>query len=362
MILSPEIPVSKPPRRISRVFKYFGFFFLFLMAVSLGFGILHATLVGANQEEEPVATSGSSEERMAMEVSQKQTDNDRVFVENMLPVAEFQPTRKEEVSDLTLPNAHSSLILDAQSGTILHFHNAKDRRQIASLTKMMTALLVLEHVRDLKEPVTITQEMLHVDGTVVGCPRSGYCIDNRFHIGEQIRVEDLLKAMLMNSANDAATALGVYVGGTQEKFVSMMNARAIDLGLKDSNFCTPSGLEIDGKESECYSSAYDIGRIAAQTMKYDVIWEFMRHPQTTIFSIDKQTEHRIITTNELIGQYPNLLGTKTGFTPAAGKTLLAGAEDPQGKHKVVAVVLNDPNRWSDLRTMFDWTFQSYSWQ
>lgn len=352
---------------LRRMIRLFGVFFVILAAATFVVGLFYGEFVeGAKDKDRADSESvirpfeeKVRPDRYAVKPSPKET---RAFIENAFPIAEFRPVRKEGAGDFTLPTAHASLLLDADSGTILHYNKAKERRQIASLTKMMTALLVMEKVRDLSEPVTITAEMLDVDGTIVGCPRSGYCIDTRLRVGEQVRVEDLLKAMLMNSANDAATALGIHVGGSFEKFVVMMNDRARDMGLKDSNFCTPSGLEIDGRESECYSTAYDIARIAAQTVKYDRVWEFMRHPVTHITSVDKKLEHRIITTNELIGQYPNLLGTKTGFTPSAGKTLLGAATDPSGKHRVIAVLLNDPYRWGDIKSMFDWSFGSYIWK
>jgi len=285
----------------------------------------------------------------------------QLSIENILPISEYKLVKKGQFSDLVVPNAHSAVILDVHSGTILHYQNAKNRRQIASLTKIMTGLLVMEHVKDLNVSVTITKEMLSVDGTVVGCPRSGYCPWTRFREGEKIRVVDLMKAMLMNSANDAATALGIYVGGTMENFVNMMNARAKNIGLQDTHFCTPSGLEIDGHEKSCYSTAYDIARIAAQTVQYDEMWKYLRHPETEIFSADGKITHKIITTNELIGKYPNLLGTKTGFTPNSGHSLLAVADDASGQHSIVAVALDDPYRWKDIQDMMNWAFRAYEW-
>ncbi|MFC1609061.1 D-alanyl-D-alanine carboxypeptidase family protein [Patescibacteria group bacterium] len=282
---------------------------------------------------------------------------------NFFPIVDFQPIRKDEIGDLVLPNAHASLVLDVDSGTILHYQNGKDVRQIASLTKMMTAVMVLENVDDLDELVTIDEEVMYVDGTKIGCPRSGYCIDTRLQKGEKISARSLLKAMLMNSANDAATALGKYVGGGDlDKFMTMMNERAKELGLSDSHFCTPSGLEIDGREETCYSTAYDIARIAAHSMQYDIIWDTMQTSETIIYSDDKVYSHRLGNTNQLLGQVPNLLGGKTGFTPLAGRSLLMGAIDPTKKHRVVAVLLDDPYRWEDVRKMFQWTFDSYNWK
>jgi len=293
----------------------------------------------------------------------KGTEKDaKKLAENKVP--DYKPVRKEGIPDLAIPNAHSSLILDADSGTILHYNNGKERRQIASLTKMMTAVLAMERIPDLDNTdVTIDEEAVYIEGTKIGCPRSGYCISPRLKVGEKVRAKDLLKAMLMNSANDAATALGKYMGASQEGFANIMNEKAKELGLSDTHFCTPSGLEIDGRESECYSSAYDIARIAAYSLKYDLIWQIFRLPTNTIInSTDGKCTHDIINTDLILNQVPNCLGGKTGFTPLAGNSLLLAATDSTGKHKIIAVVLDDPYRWQDIKTMIDWTFKSYKWE
>lgn len=275
---------------------------------------------------------------------------------------EYRPIRKEGIPDLTLPSAHASVVMDAESGVVLQERNAHERRQIASLTKLMTAMLVVERVKNLDESVIIDREMLQTEGTRVGCPRSGFCNGVRFQPGERITVESLLKACLMNSANDAALALAKHTGGTAEGFVELMNARARALGLRNTQFCTPSGLEIDGRESECYSSAFDVARIASHALRYDILWEFARMSNTTITSTDGKWSHEIFNTDQLLGTFPELIGAKTGFTPLAGYSLLAISSDPDRKHRVVSVVLNDPERWSDIKKMFAWAFQSHYWR
>ncbi|HEX7586646.1 MAG TPA: serine hydrolase [Patescibacteria group bacterium] len=273
----------------------------------------------------------------------------------------FIPIKKENVPEIKIW-AGSTAAIDVDSGTILHYEEGQKRTQIASLTKMMTAILAMDKINDLKEEVTVTREALLQPGTVVGCPTSTLCPSNRMYTGEKVKAEDLLKAMLMNSANDAATALGIYIAGSPENFVTMMNAKAKDMGLKDTHFCTPSGLEIDGQESECYSSAYDIARIAAYSLKYDKIWEIMRIPEGQFYSTDGKYMHVLKSTDIIMASTPNYLGVKTGFTPLAGKSLLAGATDPTGKHKIIAVILNDNTRWPDMQALTDWIFTSYKWQ
>ncbi|HPN96685.1 MAG TPA: D-alanyl-D-alanine carboxypeptidase family protein [Candidatus Moranbacteria bacterium] len=284
---------------------------------------------------------------------------------NLFPLdsanTEYTPIRKKNFWDLKLW-AGSSVVIDVDSGTILHYDNGRKKTQIASLTKMMTAILVMDEIKNLDETVVITEEALNVPGTVVGCPRTGYCLSNRMYRGEKIKAGDLLRAMLLNSANDAATALGIHIAGTEKKFVEKMNEKARSLGLKDTNFCTPSGLEIDGQEDQCHSSAYDIARIAAHSLKYEEIWDIMRIPEGQFYSTDGKYMHELKNTDLLLDSIPNCLGGKTGFTPLAGKSLLMGSVDPTGKHRVISVILNDENRWEDMRKLVDWVFENYEWR
>lgn len=291
------------------------------------------------------------------------TSTESVVNKYSFPVASYTPIRKAETADLTVWRAHSAVILDVDSGVILHFENGKEERQIASLTKIMTAVLVAENIKDLEnEIVTIDEDAVYADGTKIGCPSSGNCVSTRLKIGEKISAMSLFKAMLMNSTNDAAIALAKHIGGTEEKFAQMMNDKAKELGLKNTNFCTASGLEIEGKEKECYSSAYDIARIAAYSMRYKIIWDTFRIHDAKIYSMDGNISHDIMNTNRLLDEMPECLGTKTGFTPLAGKSLMLAAEDKTKKHKIVAIILNDPYMWEDIREMVNWAFDSHSWQ
>lgn len=274
----------------------------------------------------------------------------------------FQPELKEYSPRLTIVSAHASVIMDAESGKILYERNANERRQVASLTKLFTATIVMERVKDLEELVTIDEEAVYAEGSRVGCPRSGFCNGVRLRPGEELSVRNLLRAALMNSANDAAIALGKHIGTTQEGFARIMNERARELGLQNSNFCTPSGLEPDGREHECYSSATDMATIAVHALAFPEIWEMMRVEKQFITSADGAYTHEIFNTDQLLGQFPNLVGTKTGFTPLAGYSLLAVATDYTENHRVVAVVLDDQSRWQSIRSMFDWSFQAFDWR
>lgn len=282
--------------------------------------------------------------------------------------SQYQTVRKEKAVELVLPSAHASVAIDADSGNILHYNKGRERRQIASLTKLMTAVLVMEKIKDLDEVVTIDEEAVYAEGTKIGCIVSGNCTTKRLEIGEKISVKSLLQAMLMNSANDAAIALSKHISGTQEAFVELMNVKAQSLGLVDTNFCTASGLDLDDEAAatKCYSSAYDIARIAAYSLRFDTIWKIARMPsELVVTSVDGKIKHTIINTDRYLEQKElkfNLIGTKTGFTPLAGYSLLTVATDPGLKHRVVAVVLDDPQRWQNTKNMLGWVFDSYEWQ
>lgn len=285
-----------------------------------------------------------------------------VIIEDRGFTATYQPVMKPYAPHIAIPSAHASIIVDGDSQEVLFADNADDHRQIASITKIMTAIITIESVPNLDELVTIDEESVYAEGTRVGCPRSGYCIGERLKIGEQLTARDLLKAALMNSANDAAIALGKHLGTTQDGFAIIMNRRAQELGMTNTHFCTPSGLEPEGREQECYSSARDISKMAIQALKYTILWQFMRLEKEEIVSHDGRYRHQIFNTDELLGQMPNLVGTKTGFTPLAGRSLLAVARHPESNHRVVAVVLDDQSRWQSIKSMFDWSFRSFDWK
>jgi D-alanyl-D-alanine carboxypeptidase len=316
---------------------------------------------------EKAETQVLGEENRKQDSSACQSDVSQNFASrDLFPVGERKPSdlvpsRTDDYGDIKIW-AGSTVVLDADSGTILAYENGRKQTQIASLTKIMTAILVTENVENLDEITTITKTALNVDGTTVGCPTSVFCNANRMFAGEKLSVRNVLKAMLLNSANDAATALAIHVAKTPESFVRLMNEKAKSLGLKDTNFCTPSGLEIDGEEDQCYSSAYDIARIASYSLQYDLIWDIMRIEEDQIYSSDGKYMHQLKNTDMLLREMPNCLGGKTGFTPLAGKSLLTVAADPTGKHKIISVILNDENRWEDMKKLVDWTFANYEWR
>ncbi len=279
------------------------------------------------------------------------------------PETPLLPQRKEEhMLRFRIKDAHAVAVIDVRSGTLLYDKNAHQRRAIASLTKLYTAYIVRTSGVAMDAPVTVGEEIRGVIGSRVGCKSSTICDGQRLHVGEVVRVRDLLTAMLVASANDAAVVLAHYIAGSESAFVALMNARAQALGLHDSHFCSPNGLEKDGEE--CYSSAADIGRIAALAVHDGFIWDQLNTKARTITSVDGAVSHHLEATNHFAqtNDIDGILGAKTGFTPRAGKSLLAVVQNPTMPDvKIVGVLLDDPNRWQDMKALIEWTWERYIW-
>lgn len=341
-----------------------GILITILIVVCLPFNYFFAGILGSanNIESKGSQVQGASDSKIAEDQMGDDSLRGRLAEgqegDNNYGGSGYLPERKESYADISIPS-RSSVVIDVDSGTILHYQEGRLQTPIASLTKIMTAVLVMENVKNLDEQVTIDREATLADGTKVGCPSTGYCIDERLHEGETITAKDLLTAMLLDSANDAAVALGKYVAGSQKEFADLMNKKAQDLNLDDTHFCNPSGLD----ETGCYSSAYDIAKIAAYSMKYDLIWTIVKMQDAEIGSCDGKYTHRLKNTDLLLDGMPNCLGGKTGFTYNAGKSLMMAAADPiTARHRIIAVILNDDNRWVDMTSLINWTFDNYDWK
>lgn len=319
---------------------------------------------GNNAEKKDVAETSQPIISNAVELKagENQNNNSDVTFKNLLVDEPDAPVKVMGIGNF-YARARSAVAIDAKTSTLLHYQNGKEKMAIASLTKIMTAILVAEKIADLEnEIITINEEALYIDGTKVGCPRSDYCLSNRLQLGEKLTAHNLLEAMLINSANDAAVALAVHIAGSEKEFAKLMNEKAKSLGLTDTNFCNPSGLDEEDKPGGCYSTAYDIARIAAYSLQYDQIWQIMKIKEKDIYSTDKTIVHHIINTDILIDQLPNCLGGKTGFTYEAGKSLMMAAHNPSNfDNQIVAVILDDFYRWEDMKDLINWSFQAYNW-
>ena len=234
--------------------------------------------------------------------------------------------------------ASSVILVHTDTGQILYSKNADSQMLIASTTKIMTALVVLENCSP-DEQVKILTEYTCVEGS------SMY-----LKAGKSYTVRDLLYGMLLVSGNDAATALAIHCGGSIEGFAEMMNAKAREMGLVNSSFKNPHGLDADGH----YSSAEDLALITCEAMKNQL---FAKIVSTKTYSVGEQT---YMNHNKLLWNYEGCLGIKTGYTMAAGRSLVSCAE--RNGLRLICVTLSDPDDWNDHKKLYDWAFSSFEYK
>lgn len=246
---------------------------------------------------------------------------------NSIPISPTDP----------FPHVAKSYLLQVD-GKTLWAHEPDLRLPPASLTKIMTALIVLERT-SLDEVITIGKEVVSESGSRIGLKQ-----------GDQIQVGELLAAMLISSANDACRALAEHAGGSQRRFTVMMNSRARDMGLRDTNFTNACGH--DGKG--LYSTAGDLAIITEAALRNRVFRELVTVVKDEIRTVDGKRIFPLENKNELIGRYHLATGVKTGYTSKAGKCLIALAEN--NGTKILLVLLNAPDRWWDAVSMLDKAF------
>jgi D-alanyl-D-alanine carboxypeptidase (penicillin-binding protein 5/6) len=242
--------------------------------------------------------------------------------------------------------ARSAVVYDLSSGTILYSKNLDEKLPIASLTKLMTALVVFEKA-DLNAEAIIRKEDLLGIGNTVGLVA-----------GEKIKVSNLLKAMLIPSGNDAALALASFVGGSPEKFAEMMNAKAGQLNLVATKFSNPAGWD-NWAKNENFSNSLDLIKITQEFLSHEELWEIVKIKETVVTSVDGKYTHRLKTTNQLLLDNPNVEGIKTGFTSKALGNLIT-LYNHNGTH-VLTIILNSDNREDDSRKLIDWALTVYKW-
>ncbi len=232
-------------------------------------------------------------------------------------------------------SAKSAILTDLDSGRVLYEKNSGERRAIASTTKIMTALVALEHC-GLNELVTVSYEHTLTEGS------SMY-----LKPGEILTLEELLYGLMLASGNDAALAVAQHCAGDVSVFVDWMNQKARELDMHDTQFRNPNGLDEDGH----YSTAADLAKLAAAAMAND---SFVRIVSTKSITIGTRS---LKNHNKLLWDYAGTLGLKTGYTGKAGRTLVScAARDGQ---RLVAVTLCDKNDWADHSALFDYGFDTY---
>lgn len=233
-------------------------------------------------------------------------------------------------------SAKAAILINADTGEVIYEHNADERLPMASTTKIMTGLLLCEN-GELQKEITVTEQMIRVEGSSMG-----------LLAGDKVTLHDLLYGLMLASGNDAANVIAYVLGGTINGFVKKMNNKADELGLNNTNFVTPSGLDAE----EHYTSARDLAnltRIALQNEDFAAAVS----SKSAVLNYGNPPYRRTLTNhNKLLKSFDGAIGVKTGFTKKSGRCLVSAAER-DGK-RIIAVTLKDPNDWSDHKELLEY--------
>ncbi|HLU23788.1 MAG TPA: D-alanyl-D-alanine carboxypeptidase family protein [Bacillaceae bacterium] len=260
-------------------------------------------------------------------------------------IAEEKQSNQVELSE----DSKSAILIERDTGTILYDKNIHEKLPPASMTKIMTMLLIMEAIDSGKlsydEKVTTSENAASMGGSQIF-----------LEPGEEMTVKELLMAIALASANDASVALAEKIAGSEEAFVAMMNDKVKELGLENTQFKNTNGLSAEGH----YSSAYDIAMMAKELLKYEEITEFTKMYESYLRE-DTEKEFWLVNTNKLVKFYPGVDGLKTGFTRDAMYCLTATAK--KDNMRVIAVVFGAPtskSRNAQISKMLDFSFSQYA--
>ena len=237
-------------------------------------------------------------------------------------------------------SATSAILMDTDNNIILYEKNINEVRSVASISKIMTAILAIESGK-MDDAVIIGEEIDKAYG-------SGIYIRK----GEELTLRDLVYGLMLRSGNDAALSIAYYVGGSVDNFVVMMNKKAKEIGMKNTEFNNPSGLD---EEKGNYSTAYDMAKLASYAIKND---EFKKITATKKYKLKTNMNTYIWTNkNKMLTMYKYSTGGKTGYTEIAKRTLVSYAS--KDNTNLVVVTLNDGNDWNDHKELFEYGFNNY---
>ena len=276
--------------------------------------------------------------------------NFKVYAVNEEDVVKENENVEETKSTLDLAkNATSAIMLEASTGEIIFQKNVNEKRPPASMTKMMSMLLIMENIEKgnlaFEEEVTASAYASSMGGSQIF-----------LKAGEKMKVEDLLKGIAIGSGNDATVAMAERIAGTEEAFVKLMNDRAKELGLNNTNFKNSTGLDAENH----YSTAYDMSVIARELVKHKKILEFTGTYEDYLRK-DSASPFWLVNTNRLVRFYQGVDGLKTGYTKEAGYCLTSTAE--KDNMRLITVVMNEPStqiRNGETSSMLDYGFNMYS--
>ena len=237
--------------------------------------------------------------------------------------------------------ARCMTVIDAKTGNVLFSHNANERRGMASTTKIMTALVAIEN-GDIEAEFVIPKEAVGIEGSSVYLKE-----------GERLTLKELLYCLLLESGNDAATAIAISVGGTEEEFVRMMNEKAKVLGLTDTSFANPHGLSAETH----YTTAHDLAIITANAMQYPLFCEIAATKRYSVRYDGTENGRHLVNHNKLLFGTSYAIGVKTGYTKRDGKCLVSAAE--KDGMRLIAVTLQDAFPTATHKTLLEHAFSTH---
>ena len=230
-------------------------------------------------------------------------------------------------------------VLDVSSGEVLASGNENEKLPMASTTKILTAIVVIENM-DLSKTIKVDKKAVGVEGSSI------YLKED-----EEIKVIDLLYGLMLRSGNDTAVALSIATAGSEEKFVQMMNEKAKSIGAKNSSFTNPHGLD----DENHYTTALDLAKITAYALKNPIFKEIVSTKLHVVPETNKTETRYFQNKNKMLSSYEGAIGVKTGYTKKTGRCLVSAAER-NGKI-LVCVVLSCPDMWQVSRNLLDECFQ-----
>lgn len=236
-------------------------------------------------------------------------------------------------------SASSAIVICADNGKVLFEKNAYEKRPMASTTKIMTSLLAIEAADADDRDINITDKMVPVEGSSMG-----------LNIGNVLPISSLVKGMLTVSGNDAANSVAIALGGSLDLFSDMMNEKARVIGMKDTHFVTPSGLD----DKEHYSTAYDMALLGAYALENKSFLDICSQKKADVLFREPQIIKTFYNENKMLKRYDGCLGVKTGFTKSSGRCLVSAAQ--RNNLRLISVTLNAPDDWNDHEKMLDYGF------
>jgi serine-type D-Ala-D-Ala carboxypeptidase (penicillin-binding protein 5/6) len=260
------------------------------------------------------------------------------------PTATPALPRPVKMTDAEVPtvNAQQIVVIDAETGEVLYGYNEHEHTPMASITKIATAIVALERGK-LQDQVLVEYDPTElVDSTAMGC-----------NPGETYSLEDLLYGLMLPSGNDAALAIANHIAGSEQAFVHLMNDKVQQLGLKDTHFANPHGLD----NPDHYSSAYDMAMLGRYGMQNATFRELAK---ARVWDVHGSKDFQVFNLNRFLWNYDGADGIKIGYTEAAGRTIVASAT--RGGHRVIVAWMHGSDIVKDVTPLLDYVFDNYEWK